>query len=41
MANESMFKDKQKFHSAPKERRPVSTEVLSNWRFIIWLQLIT
>jgi len=28
--HESQFSDKQKFHSAPKQRRPVSTEVLSN-----------
>ena len=37
-AHESQFNDKQKFHSAPKQRRPVSTEVLSNWPFILWLQ---
>jgi len=30
MAHESQFNDQQKFHSAPKQRRPVSTEVLSN-----------
>jgi len=37
-AHESQFSDKQKFHIAPKQRRPVSTEVLSNWPFILWLQ---
>jgi len=37
-AHESQFSDKQKFHSAPKQRRPLSTEVLSNWPFILWLQ---
>jgi len=37
-AHESHFSDKLKFHSAPKQRRPVSTEVLSNWPFILWLQ---
>jgi len=26
----SMAHDKQKFHSAPKQRRPISTEVMSN-----------
>jgi len=30
-----------KFHSAPKQRHPTSTKVLSNWPFIMWLQLIT
>jgi len=39
-AHESQFSDKQKFRSAPKQRRPVSTEVLSNWPFILWLQRI-
>ena len=34
-AHESQFSDKQKFHSTPKQ---VSTEVLSNWPFILWLQ---
>jgi len=29
-AHESQFSDKQKFHSAPKQRHPFSTEVLSN-----------
>jgi hypothetical protein len=29
-AHESQFSDKQKFHSAPKQGRPVITEVLSN-----------
>jgi len=38
VAHESQFSDKQKFHSAPKQRRPVSTKVLSNWPFILWLQ---
>ena len=38
MAHELPFSDKQKFHSTPKQRRPVSTEVLSNWPFIMWLQ---
>ena len=38
MAHESQFSDKQKCHSAPKQRRPVSTEVLSSWPFILWLQ---
>jgi hypothetical protein len=28
-AHESQFSDKQKSHNAPKQRRPVSTEVLS------------
>ena len=37
-AHGSQSSDKQKFHSAPKQRRPVSTEVLSNWPFILWLQ---
>jgi len=37
-AHESQFSDKQKFHSAPKQRSPVSTKVLSNWPFILWLQ---
>ena len=37
-AHESQFSDKQKFHSAPKQRRPISTEILSNWQFILWLQ---
>jgi hypothetical protein len=37
-AHESQFSDKQKFHRASKQRRPVSTEVLSNWPFILWLQ---
>jgi hypothetical protein len=37
-AHESQFSDKQTFHRAPKQRRPVSTEVLSNWPFILWLQ---
>jgi hypothetical protein len=37
-AHESQFSDKQKFHSAPEQRLPVSTEVLSNWPFILWLQ---
>jgi len=41
MAHESQFRDKQKFHSELKQRHPVSTEVLSNWPFIKWLQLIT
>jgi hypothetical protein len=34
----SKFSDKQKFHSSPKQRRPFSTEVLSNWPFVLWLQ---
>ena len=38
MAHESQFSDKQKFHSAPKQRCPVSTKVLSSWLFILWLQ---
>jgi len=33
MAHESQFSDKQKFHSAPKQRHPVSTAIL-----ILWLQ---
>jgi len=37
-AYETWFSEKQKFHSAPKQRRPVSTEVLSNWPFILWLR---
>ena len=37
-AHESQFRDKQKFHSSPKQRRPVSTEVPSNWPFVVWLQ---
>jgi len=37
-AHESQFRDKQKFHNAPKRRRSVSTEVPSNWPFILWLQ---
>jgi len=37
-AHESQFSDKQKFHSAAKQRRPVSTEVLSNWPILLWLQ---
>jgi len=37
-AHESQFSNKQKYHSAPKQRCPVSTEVLSNWPFILWLQ---
>jgi len=41
MAYESQFRDKQKFHSAPKQTQTVRTEILSNWPFIIWLQLIT
>jgi len=40
-AYESQFSDKQKFHSAPKQRRPFRTEVLSNWPFILWLLRIT
>jgi len=36
-AHESQFSDKQKFHRAPKQRRPFSTEVRSNWPFILWL----
>jgi len=31
-AHESQFSDKQKFHSAPKQRRPISTEVLATDR---------
>ena len=37
-AQESQFRDKQKFHSAPKQRHPVSNEGLSNWPFVLWLQ---
>jgi len=37
-AHESQFRDKQKFHSAPKQKHQISTEVLSNWPFIMWLQ---
>jgi len=37
-AHESQFSDKQEFHSAPKQRCPLSTEVVSNWPFILWLQ---
>jgi hypothetical protein len=29
-ARESQFSNKQKLHSAPKQRHPLSTEVLSN-----------
>jgi len=29
-AHESQFTDMQKFHSAPKQKRPIITEVLSN-----------
>jgi hypothetical protein len=29
-AHESQFSDKQKFHIAPKQRHPLSTEVLGN-----------
>jgi len=29
-AHETQFSDEQKFHSAPKQRRLLSTEVLSN-----------
>jgi len=36
-AHELQFSNKQNFHSAPKQRRSVSTEVLSNWLFILWL----
>jgi len=32
-AHESQFSDKQEFHIAPKQRHPLSTEVLSNWPF--------
>jgi len=35
VAHESQFSDKQKLHSAPKQRRPLSTKVLSNWPFIL------
>jgi len=38
MAHESQFSDKQKFHSAPKQRCALSTEVLSNRPFLLWLQ---
>jgi len=38
MAHGSQFSDKQKFHSTPKQRCPLSTEVLSNWLFTMWLQ---
>jgi len=34
-AHESQVSDKQKFHIAPKQRHPLSTEVLSNWLFIM------
>jgi hypothetical protein len=39
-AYESQLMDNQKFHSAPEQRRPAINEVLSNWLFILWLQLI-
>ena len=37
-ARESQCSDKQKFHSAEKQRCPLSIEVLGNWPFILWLQ---
>jgi hypothetical protein len=40
-AHASQFRDKQTFHSSPKPRHPVSTEVLRKWPFIMWLQLVT
>jgi len=37
----SQFNDMQKFHISPKQKHPISTEVLNNWPFVMWLQLIT
>jgi hypothetical protein len=34
-AHVSQFSDKQKFHIAPKQRHPLSTEVLGNWPFLM------
>jgi len=34
-AHEPQFRNKQKFHGAPKQRHPVNSEVLSNWPFIM------
>jgi hypothetical protein len=40
-AHKSQVSDKRKLHSVPKQRHPLSTEVLSNWPSIMWLQLMT